>query len=177
LLMTKWTIPLLLECSKGLVCITGYIKKIRKPGKFIQGRRVYYMPESGMHVTEQAGYIKQLRSRDKTAIVFTHSAFLVSDFAKEDILVVTKDGQFERSEFQTLGASVNKINMVLLGQHETIGDYSKGLLNKIDRMPRGTLNEVELALHECDFLGDSLERTLLMHSLFQAKDELKGGRE
>ena len=71
-----------------------------------------------------------------------------------------------RPNFNTFGASVNKITMGIFEKKETIGEYANKIINDFkDRME--TTDDLESLFSELDdTIGDSIEKTLFMKELF-----------
>ena len=157
------------------ICITGHVNKILKH-QFDDYtlRPVYRFPENGMHIEKQAAFVKNLiRHKTNAAIILTHSAFIVSDFPREKVLVIAKNGTCESPEFNTFGASVNKINMCLFGRRATISDLAVEALENISKMPMDTLEQIKVIKDRHKSFGDSIELTLIYHTVFDREDELK----
>jgi len=171
------TIKKFLKDRPGMVCITGWVAKL-KGYVFLTDRPVIRFPENGKHVEEQATFVKQLQkgSMSKNAIVITHSAFIVTDFKQDDVLVIPKKGKYDLPYFNTFGASVNKINMCLFRHAITIGALAQDTMQELLARPQETLEQInETIALSSKCLGDSVEYTLMMHKLLNREDELKKG--
>ena len=59
-------------------------------------------------------------------LISSHSPFIVSDTKRNNVLIFEKDNNeivnCKRPDFNTFGASVNKITMEVFGRKETIGN-------------------------------------------------------
>ena len=62
-------------------------------------------------------------------LITTHSPFLLSDSPPEQVLIFEKsDGhtvRVSRPDYNTLGASINKITLKTFGKKETIGGFAQ----------------------------------------------------
>lgn len=108
-------------------------------------------------------------------LVTTHTPFLISDSKPEKVLVFNKaEGvvSVSRPEFNTLGASINKITMSkIFDKRETIGGHAQVILEKLrQRFEDGEDNEQLIA--EIDQqLGDSVEKVLLIKTILDSMEE------
>lgn len=133
-------------------------------------------PETHFNPEWKAKYIstlkKCLNDNDATpeVLITSHSPFIVSDSKPENVLVFKKDekGVVEctRPNFNTFGASVNKITMGIFEKRETIGEYAGKVIDEFkERME--TTDDLEALFDELDdTIGDSIEKTLFMKELF-----------
>jgi hypothetical protein len=70
-----------------------------------------------------------------------------------------------RPDYNTFGASINKITMMTFKKNVTMGSLAESVLNKISiRSEKGESSE-ELIEELNSALGDSVEKVLLMKSL------------
>ncbi len=135
-------------------------------------------PETHFNPDWKAKFISSIRhcfSLEKTStmremLITTHSPYLVSDSESKHVHVFVKDIERKKvscgfPEFQTLGASVNKITIEVFKTPLTIGKHAFSYLEKInDRFENG--ENKEILLSELDnTLGDSVEKTLLIHKI------------
>lgn len=103
-------------------------------------------------------------------LITTHSPYLVSDSESKYVRVFIKDHETKEvtcslPEFQTLGASVNKITIEVFKTPLTIGRHAYTFLKNIsDRLEHGEDKNILLTELE-DKMGDSVEKTLLIHKL------------
>lgn len=103
-------------------------------------------------------------------LITTHSPYLISDTESKYVHVFVKDNVTKMvacapPEFQTLGASVNKITIEVFKTPLTIGRHAYTYLESInERFERGE-NKIILLAELEDTLGDSVEKTLLIHKL------------
>ena len=57
----------------------------------------------------------------KDILIITMSPWIIYDFDRSHVLIVSEKN-IEHPDFQTFGASVNKINMCVFNKRETISD-------------------------------------------------------
>lgn len=106
----------------------------------------------------------------REVLVTTHSPYLVSDSESKYVHIFEKDEETkivtcDFPEFQTLGASVNKITIEIFKTPLTIGKHAYTFLENINlRFENGENRDILLSELE-ETLGDSVERTLLIHKL------------
>lgn len=135
-------------------------------------------PETHFNPDWKAKFISSIRhcfaleekSTMREMLITTHSPYLVSDSESKYVHVFVKDNETKKvtcsfPEFQTLGASVNKITIEIFKTPLTIGKHAFTFLTNInDRFEKGENKNVLLAELENN-LGDSVEKTLLIHKL------------
>jgi restriction system-associated AAA family ATPase len=104
-------------------------------------------------------------------LITTHTPYLISDSKPDKVLVFEKDKasgavSISHPNYNTLGASINKITMSTFNQGETIGAVAKGILNTL-RAQFESGNEKPTALiKDIDRkLGDSVEKILLIKTI------------
>lgn len=133
-------------------------------------------PETHFNPSWRAKYITTLRKCfegddvSPEVLITSHSPFIVSDSKPENVLVFEKGekGVVEctRPNFNTFGASVNKITMGIFEKRETIGEYAGKVIDEFkERME--TTDDLDSLFDELDdTIGDSIEKTLFMKELF-----------
>src|SRR5690606_34986788 len=135
-------------------------------------------PETHFNPDWKAKFISSIRhcfaleesSTMREMLITTHSPYLVSDSESKYVHVFEKDKETKKvtcgfPEFQTLGASVNKITIEVFKTPLTIGKHAFSFLKNIhDSYENGENKNILLAELE-DTLGDSVEKTLLIHKL------------
>ena len=110
-------------------------------------------------------------------LITTHTPFLISDSKPEKVLVFNKDkttGEVSIShpEYNTLGASINKITMNTFGKRETIGAYAKGILDDLrKRFEQGDEDNETLIDEIHHQLGDSVEKLLLIKAILANEED------
>ncbi|MBF0405864.1 MAG: restriction system-associated AAA family ATPase [Candidatus Riflebacteria bacterium] len=134
-------------------------------------------PETHFNPDWRSKFISRLRDCFKTAdpekrqeiFISTHSPFLISDSKPEFVLVFNKTpgGKVEvtRPEYNTLGASINKITMKSFDKRETIGGVAQHILQDLQtRLDKG--EDKEDILCEADrLLGDSVEKIFFIKTI------------
>lgn len=126
-------------------------------------------PETHFNPDWRANFVTRLHQSLKGSInhemlVTTHTPFLISDSRPEKVLMFKKtDGVVSVShpDYNTLGASINKITMTTFGKRETIGGHAQSMLNGFrNRFEQGE-DKKQLIDEINRHLGDSLEKILL----------------
>lgn len=106
-------------------------------------------------------------------LVTTHTPFLISDSKPEKVLVFEKDKEtgtvsISNPEYNTLGASINKITMNTFGKRETIGGHAQAILEDLRRRFENG-EDKELLIDEINKqLGDSVEKVLLIKTILDS---------
>lgn len=133
-------------------------------------------PETHFNPDWRAKYISTLRKCFESNIsapeilITSHSPFIVSDSQRENVLVFKKDDNndvsCERPDFNTFGASINKITMKVFDKTDTIGDYANSKLQEFkERFAQG--EDAQTIIDEVEnTLGDSMEKVLFLKLLF-----------
>jgi predicted ATP-binding protein involved in virulence len=106
-------------------------------------------------------------------LVTTHTPFLISDSRPEKVLLFNKeDGAvaITKPEYNTLGASINKITMNTFGKRETIGGHAQAILENLrTRFERGE-DKDQLIDEINQELGDSVEKVLLIKTILDSME-------
>lgn len=140
-------------------------------------------PETHFNPVWRASFISRLDrclggEMDKQAemLITTHSPFLISDSTPDKVLLFAKDEasgavQISHPDYNTLGASINKITMLSFGKRETVGGRAEAILNDIrKRFEQG--ESPEILIDELDRrLGDSVEKVLLIKALLDSDSQ------
>lgn len=101
-------------------------------------------------------------------LITTHTPYLISDSKRESVLVFKNENrkvEVKRPEFNTFGASVNKITMMTFGKKATIGGYSESILDDLNRRYDAGESPEKLIEEANIKLGDSVEKVLLVNRL------------
>lgn len=138
-------------------------------------------PETHFNPHWRANFISRLRrclpknpSVGQEMLITTHTPFLISDSTADKVLVFKKalesgEVSIGRPNYNTLGASINKITMNTFDKRETIGSYAHDILSELrNRFRQGEVEgeEKNLILDEIDQrLGDSVEKLLLIREI------------
>jgi len=133
-------------------------------------------PETHFNPDWRANFVTRLYqsfngSDGQEMLVTTHTPFLISDSRPEKVLVFNKtDGVVSVSppDYNTLGASINKITMATFGKRETIGGHAQAMLDGLrQRFEQGEDKERLIAEINRQ-LGDSVEKVLLIKTILDA---------
>tara|TARA_R110000764_G_scaffold239351_2_gene338574 strand:- start:780 stop:1511 length:732 start_codon:yes stop_codon:yes gene_type:complete len=150
-------------------------------------------PETHFNPDWKAKYISSIRNSfnkeeqesSKTMremLITTHSPFLISDSEMQYVLLFDKDEQTRkvkevlRPEFQTFGTSVNKIGIRLFKMANTIGEFAQKKVTEFRERSSNMRNDEEkeeLIKRIKEELGESVERTLLIHEITESMDDTR----
>tara|TARA_R110000851_G_C13099336_1_gene567997 strand:- start:752 stop:2626 length:1875 start_codon:yes stop_codon:yes gene_type:complete len=135
-------------------------------------------PETHFNPDWRANFISRLRQcltgRGEFAqdmLITTHTPFLISDSKPEKVLVFAKDKttgsvSIRHPDYNTLGASINKITMRTFGKRETIGGHAQDLLEVFRaRFELGGEDKESLITEINQQLGDSVEKMLMIKAI------------
>ena len=101
-------------------------------------------------------------------LITTHSAYLISDTIESNVLIFKKVNGVatcSRPKFNTFGASINKISIEAFGSPITIGKHALSIMEEINTRFEGGENRETLIFELENRLGDSVEKTFLMHKI------------
>ncbi len=107
-------------------------------------------------------------------LITTHTPFLISDSKPEKVLVFKKvDGAITTTspEYNTFGASINKITMNSFGKRETIGGRALTTLKKLHRQFEDGAEKEQLITDINNQLGDSVEKILLVKTILDSMEK------
>ena len=136
-------------------------------------------PETHFNPDWRSNFISQLRACFAGApdthemLITTHSPFLISDTTPDRVLEFDKvDGQVRitHPEYNTFGASINKITMSTFDKRETIGGHAQAILEELRAKfvrgddKQGIINELNRQL------GDSVEKVLLIKTIIDSME-------
>jgi len=139
-------------------------------------------PETHFNPAWRPKYISTLRDcfeGDEVSpevLITSHSPFIVSDSKQENVLIFDKgEGnkvECHRPDFNTFGASVNKITMKIFDKVDTIGDLAQSKLNEFQvRFESG--EDIDTLILEVDnILGESMEKILFIKELMNKRDAI-----
>jgi len=135
-------------------------------------------PETHFNPGWRASFISRLRQClpdsgkvGQEMLITTHSPFLISDSKPDKVLIFKKDEtsgavSISNPDYNTLGASINKITMNTFGKRETIGGIAEALLERFKaRFEAGQEDLSELVREIEHELGDSVEKILLIKAM------------
>lgn len=138
-------------------------------------------PETHFNPDWRADFVTRLHqsfggSDGQEMLVTTHTPFLISDSRPEMVLVFNKDKKtgevtVKNPEYNTLGASINKITMATFGKRETIGGHAQAMLDDLRlRFEQGEDKE-QLIAEINRQLGDSVEKVLLIKTILDSMED------
>lgn len=136
-------------------------------------------PETHFNPSWRANFITRLRQClpgtgdvGQEMLITTHAPFLISDSKPDKVLVFAKDKasgavSISNPNFNTLGASINKITMSeIFNKRETIGGHAQTLLEAFRARFEQGCEDKELLITEIEQqLGDSVEKLLLIKAI------------
>lgn len=138
-------------------------------------------PETHFNPDWRANFISRLRKClpgkgefAQEMLITTHTPFLISDSKPDKVLVFAKDKasgvvNISHPDYNTLGASINKITMNTFGKRETIGGHAQALLEALRaRFDQGGEDKEALITEIHQQLGDSVEKVLLIKAILDA---------
>ena len=83
----------------------------------------------------------------------------------------TNEVKITQPEYNTLGASINKITMNTFRKRETIGAYAQGILDSLyERYEQGGEDNETLLNEINQQLGDSVEKLLLIKAILASEE-------
>jgi restriction system-associated AAA family ATPase len=144
-------------------------------------------PETHFNPQWRANFISRLRqsfsdkdreSHNQEMLITTHTPFLISDSTPDKVLVFNKDKEtgevaVSTPEYNTLGASINKITMATFDKRETIGGLAQSLLNEFKASSEQQETDKNQLIKDINNkLGDSVEKVLLIKTIL---DSMEGG--
>lgn len=138
-------------------------------------------PETHFNPDWRANFVTRLHqslggSDSQEMLVTTHTPFLISDSRPEKVLVFNKDKEtgevtVKNPEYNTLGASINKITMATFGKRETIGGHAQAMLDDLcQRFEQGE-NKEKIIDEINRQLGDSVEKVLLIKTILDSMED------
>lgn len=130
-------------------------------------------PETHFNPDWRANFVTRLHesfndATDHEMLVTTHTPFLISDSRREKVLVFKKENgtvSVKHPEYNTLGASINKITMATFGKRETIGGHAYALLETLRNRFDGGEDKEQILTEINQQLGDSVEKVLLIKTI------------
>lgn len=149
-------------------------------------------PETHFNPDWRANFITRLRQclPDKAndnvgqeMLITTHTPFLISDSKPDKVLVFSKDKtngvvSISHPDYNTLGASINKITMNTFGKRETIGGHAQEILDGLRaRFEQGAEDKEVLMAEIHQQLGDSVEKLLLIKAILDSEQQGDGATQ
>ena len=139
-------------------------------------------PETHFNPDWRSNFISRLRqclttdndtNMGQEMLITTHTPFLISDSKPDKVLVFSKENgvvSIKSPEYNTLGASINKITMSTFDKRETIGGYA---LTKLEALRHRFENGEDKDRVIADInreLGDSVEKILLIKTILDSME-------
>lgn len=144
-------------------------------------------PETHFNPDWRANFISRLRqclpgtgNVRQEMLITTHTPFLISDSKPDKVLVFAKDKtsgavSISHPDYNTFGASINKITMSTFDKRETIGGYVQAILDDLRaRFEHGAENPDTLIDEIHQQLGDSVEKLLLINAILDKAGQRDG---
>lgn len=139
-------------------------------------------PETHFNPQWRANFISRLESCFTNAhqpemLITTHTPFLISDSERDKVMVFKKDRDTGKvsvtnPDYNTLGASINKITMSTFDKGETIGGRAYTKLKNFEQEFDHHEKDKRQLLREIDLqLGDSIEKMLLVKTILDSMEE------
>ncbi|MEG0772633.1 restriction system-associated AAA family ATPase [Clostridium sp.] len=141
-------------------------------------------PETHFNPDWRAKFISKIREcfvREKEPtmremLITTHTPFLISDSKQDYVLIFNKNVESKmvevsRPDYNTLGASINKITMKSFGKTSTIGGYAEKQLNEIKKRFETGAPKQELIDEVNNLLGDSVEKVLFVKKVLDSMED------
>jgi len=150
-------------------------------------------PETHFNPAWRAKFITRLREcfvndnvekKCPEMLITTHTPFLISDSKPENVLVFKKENEtvsVKRPDFNTLGASINKITLNTFNKRETIGGYAEQHMKAFKQRfeadkEQTTADQKQALIDEINQkLGDSVEKVLLIKTILDSMEPEQGG--
>ncbi|MEO6421414.1 MAG: restriction system-associated AAA family ATPase, partial [Candidatus Nitrotoga sp.] len=143
-------------------------------------------PETHFNPDWRANFISRLRQClpghadvAQEMLITAHTPFLISDSKPDKVLVFKKDKasgtvSISQPDYNTLGASINKITMNTFDKRETIGGHAQALLEALRvRFEQG--EDASALIDELNReLGDSVEKILLIKAILDSNKQGNG---
>lgn len=146
-------------------------------------------PETHFNPDWRASFITRLNTclqgregGSQEMLITTHSPFLISDSKPDKVLVFEKDKatgivSISHPDYNTLGASINKISMETFQKQETIGRRANQILLDLLSDPTSQSNPLALAKRIMESVGDSIERTFAVQAVLARSEWPNSGNE
>lgn len=108
-------------------------------------------------------------------LITTHAPFLISDSNPKKVLEFKKNNEtgavsIKRPEYNTLGASINKITMTTFDKRETIGGNAQAIIESFRKQFEDGEDKDQLITKINRQLGDSVEKVLLIKTILDSKE-------
>lgn len=141
-------------------------------------------PETHFNPDWRAKFISRLRecfkkekleNTTREMLITTHTPFLISDSRPEYVLLFDKDQKSNNvkvslPDFNTMGASINKITMEAFKKSQTIGGYAEQKLNELKKRFEDGEDGEKIIDETNKVLGDSVEKILFINSILNREE-------
>ncbi|MEB3189574.1 MAG: restriction system-associated AAA family ATPase [Snowella sp.] len=136
-------------------------------------------PETHFNPDWRANFINRVYqsfdgSDNQEMFITTHTPFLISDSKPEKVLVFHKENgivSISHPDYNTFGASINKITMNTFNKRETIGGHAQESLEDFRRRSGDSQEDKEQIIAEINQkLGDSVEKMLLIKTILDSME-------
>lgn len=139
-------------------------------------------PETHFNPDWRSNFISRLRqclatnhdtASGQEMLITTHTPFLISDSKPEKVLVFSKENgvvSIKSPEYNTLGASINKITMNTFDKRETIGGYAQTKLEAMRLRFESGEDKGQVIADINRELGDSVEKILLIKTILDSME-------
>lgn len=136
-------------------------------------------PETHFNPDWRANFVTRLYQSfdgadNQEMLVTTHTPFLISDSKPEKVLVFQKDDgvvSVSHPDYNTFGASINKITMNTFDKRETIGGHAQEILGNFRERSNDASEDKEQLIDEINQqLGDSVEKMLLIKTILDSME-------
>jgi len=146
-------------------------------------------PETHFNPDWRSNFIARLRQcfqdseNSQEMLITTHSPFLISDCKPEQVLVFDKQDKtvsVQHPDYNTLGASINKITLNTFNKRETIGGYAQQQMEAFKQRfeaakDQASTDEKRALIDEINHrLGDSVEKILLIKTILDSMESTQG---
>lgn len=137
-------------------------------------------PETHFNPSWRSNFISRLHEcfkeskndRDREMLITTHTPFLISDSQPEKVLVFKKERNqvsISRPDYNTFGASINKITINTFGKRETIGGFAQAVLEDFRGRAKANEEDKDQLMDDINNkLGDSVEKILLIKTILDS---------
>lgn len=136
-------------------------------------------PETHFNPDWRSNFISRLRQCFANAddshemLITTHTPFLISDSKPEKVLVFKKQNgavSITHPDYNTLGASINKITMNTFDKRETIGGHAQSILEGLRLRFEAGEDADQIIIEINHQLGDSVEKVLLIKTILDSME-------
>lgn len=138
-------------------------------------------PETHFNPSWRSNFISRLHQCFKGSedshemLITTHTPFLISDSQPDKVLVFKKQNNqvsISKPDYNTLGASINKITMNTFDKRETIGGFAQGILEEFRNRSQTNDEDKDQLIDEINKkLGDSVEKVLLIKTILDSMED------